>query len=163
LSRGSSSTTSLTPRIRVSRHVTRLLIDYLLLHYAFECLGTSRSSSCGSLRGSSHRLVVDYFAYAAFSGASAHHGSSRRSSSTTSLTPRVWVPRHFTRLVTRLVVDYSVRRDFVGHTGSTSAMSCVATTCLVATLALLRVRRAPPRRRLSVASCRPFISISFPN
>jgi hypothetical protein len=30
-------------------------------------------------------------------------------------------------------------------------------------LALLRVHRAPPRRRLLVASCRPFISTSFPN
>jgi hypothetical protein len=33
----------------------------------------------------------------------------------------------------------------------------------VATLALLRVRRAPPRRRLPVTSRRPFISTSFPN
>jgi hypothetical protein len=39
-----------------------------------------------------------------------------------------------------------------GHTGSTSAMLCIATTCLAATLALLRVRRTPPRRRLPVAS-----------
>jgi hypothetical protein len=37
------------------------------------------------------------------------------------------------------------------------------TTCLAATLALLRVRHAPPRRRLPVASRRPFISISFLN
>jgi hypothetical protein len=39
----------------------------------------------------------------------------------------------------------------------------MVTTCLTATLALLRVRRAPPRRRLPVASRRPFISTSFPN
>jgi hypothetical protein len=39
-----------------------------------------------------------------------------------------------------------------GHTGSTSATLCVATTCLAATLALLRVRRTPPRRCLTVAS-----------
>jgi hypothetical protein len=32
----------------------------------------------------------------------------------------------------------------------------------VATLALLRVCRAPPRRRLPVASRRPFILTSFP-
>jgi hypothetical protein len=25
----------------------------------------------------------------------------------------VWVPRHVARLVTRLIVDYSVRRDFI--------------------------------------------------
>jgi hypothetical protein len=33
----------------------------------------------------------------------------------------------------------------------------------VATPALLRVRRTPPRRHLSVASHRPFILTSFPN
>jgi hypothetical protein len=33
----------------------------------------------------------------------------------------------------------------------------------VATLALLRVCRAPPRRRLPVASRRPFIFTSLPN
>jgi hypothetical protein len=37
------------------------------------------------------------------------------------------------------------------------------TTCLAATLTILQVRRAPPRRRLPVASRRPFISTSFPN
>jgi hypothetical protein len=48
------------------------------------------------------------------------------------------------------------------HTGSTSAAPCVATTCLGATPALLRVRHAPPRCRLLVASCRPFISTRIP-
>jgi hypothetical protein len=33
----------------------------------------------------------------------------------------------------------------------------------VATLALLRIRRAPPRHHLPIASRRPFISTSFPN
>jgi hypothetical protein len=50
-----------------------------------------------------------------------------------------------------------------GLTGSTSATPCVATTCLAETLALLRVRCVPPRRRLPVASRRLFISTSFPN
>jgi hypothetical protein len=50
-----------------------------------------------------------------------------------------------------------------GHAGSTSATLCVVTTCLAETLALLRVRRTPPRRRLPVASRRPFILTSFPN
>jgi hypothetical protein len=73
--------------------------------------------------------------------------SSRRSPSTTSPTPRVRVPRHVARLVTRFVVDYSVRRDFVlrphwlyfshamrrdylshGNTGSTSTMPRAAST-----------------------------------
>jgi hypothetical protein len=140
---GSSSTTLPTPRVRVPRHVARLVtwlvIDYstyaarsggsachaarratrcrlLQLCRASECLGTSRGSSCGSLR---------------------------RSSSTTSPMPRVRVPRH----VTRLVVDYSVHRDFVlrphwlyfshtvrrdylscGNTGSTSSTPRAAAT-----------------------------------
>jgi hypothetical protein len=184
---GSSSTTSPPPRVWVPRHVVRLVVHYfaytaspgasarrvarctacrrpLRLRRASRCLGTSRGSSCGSLR---------------------------HSSSTTSPTPRVRVPRHVARLVTRLIIDYSVRRDFVlrpgclgtsrgsshgsssttpcaatsscGHAGSTSTTSCVVTTCLAATLALLRVRRVPPRRRPPVASHRPFISTSFPN
>jgi hypothetical protein len=37
------------------------------------------------------------------------------------------------------------------------------TTCLTATLALLRVCRVPPRSRLPVSSRQPFISTSFPN
>jgi hypothetical protein len=99
---GSSSTTSPTPRVRVPRHVARLVAP----------------------------LVVDYFAYATRPGASAHRaarraarrrllrlrrasrclgtfrGSSRRSSSTTSPTPRVPVPRHVARLVAPFIVDY---------------------------------------------------------
>jgi hypothetical protein len=164
-SRGSSCrSSSTTPRVRVPRHVARLVtrlvaplvVDYfafaarpgssarraarhrlLRLRRATGCLGTSRGSSRGSLR---------------------------RSSLTTSHMPRVRVPRHVTRPVTRLIVDYSVRRDFVLRpAGSTSATPCVVTTCLAATLALLRVHYAPPRRCLPVASRRPFISTSFPN
>jgi hypothetical protein len=50
-----------------------------------------------------------------------------------------------------------------GHTGSTSAMPCVATTCLAATPAVLRVRHVPPRHRPPVASRRPLMLTSFPN
>jgi hypothetical protein len=95
-SRGSSSTTSPTPRVRVPQHVVWLLA----------------------------RLIVDYFAYAARPGASARRaarhaarrrllrlrrasvclgtsrGSSRGSSSTTSPTPCIWLLRHVARLVT---------------------------------------------------------------
>jgi hypothetical protein len=136
-SRGSSLATSPTPRIRVLRHVARLVA----------------------------RLVVDYFAYVALPGASTRHvadlaarrrllrlrhaseclgtsrGSSRGSSSTTLCTAT----------------------SSCGHTGSTSATLCVATTCLAATLALHLVRHTPPRRRLPITSRRPFISTSFPN
>jgi hypothetical protein len=90
------------------------------LRRASRCLGTSRGSSRGLLR---------------------------RSSSTTSHTPCVQVPQHVTRPVTRLIVDYSVRRDFIlrprwlyfihavrrdylsrGNTGSTSSMPRAAMT-----------------------------------
>jgi hypothetical protein len=80
-SRGSSSTTSTTPRVRVPRHVTRRVAQahrqLLLLHRASGCFSTSRGLSCGS-------------------------------SSTTSNTPRVRVPRLVTRLVTRLVAPLVV-------------------------------------------------------
>jgi hypothetical protein len=101
-SRGSSSTTSTTPRVRVPRHLARL-VAWLVAP-----------------------LVVDYFTYVARPGALAHRaarrrllhlrrasgclgtsrGSSRGSSSTTSPTSRVRVPRHVARHVARLVVDY---------------------------------------------------------
>jgi hypothetical protein len=163
---GSSSTTAPPPHVRVPRHaarlVTRLVVDYsasrrlvvdyfayaaspgasarrvahlaarhqllrlaqarrrlLQLRRAFGCLGTSRGSSCGSLR---------------------------RSSSTTSPMSRVRVSRHVAWPVTQLIVDYSVRRDFVlrprwlyfshavrrdylsrGNTGSTSSTPRAAT------------------------------------
>jgi hypothetical protein len=92
------------------------------------------------------------------------------SSSTTSSSPRVRVPRHVARLVMRLVaplvvIDHSVRRNFVsrprwlyfshavrgdylprGNTGSTSSMPHATTTS-----------------SSSVASRRPFISTSLEN
>jgi hypothetical protein len=82
-SRGLSSTSSPTPRVRVPQHVARLVVwlvvDYFtsrrLVRRASRCLDTSRGSSCGS-------------------------------SLTTSTTSRIRVPRHVARLVTRLVVDY---------------------------------------------------------
>jgi hypothetical protein len=59
-SRGSSSTTSITPRVRVPRHVAPLVVDY----------------------SASRRLVVNYFASAARPGASARraarHAAHRR-------------------------------------------------------------------------------------
>jgi hypothetical protein len=173
-SRGSLSTSSPTSRVRVPRHVARLVIDYfaytvrpgasaprtahraarrtarrrlLRLRRASRCLGTSRGLSRGSssttsptpgVRVPRHvaRLIVDYFDYAAHPGASAHRaarhaarrtarcrlhclrrasgclGMSRGSSSTTSSTLCVQVPRHLAwliaRLVAPLVVDYSI-------------------------------------------------------
>jgi hypothetical protein len=104
---GSWSTTSPTPRVRVPRHVARLVVDY----------------------SASRRLVVDYFVYTARPGASARRrllclrrasgclGSSRGSLSTTSTTPRVrllrHVARHVARLIAPLVVDYFASRRLV--------------------------------------------------
>jgi hypothetical protein len=124
-SRGSSSTTSPTSRVRVPRYVVRLVVDYFtsaarpgasahcaarhaarraahrrLLRARRRLLQLRRASGClGTLRGSSR-------------------GSSRRpssttpgSSSTTSPPPSVRVPHHVARLITRLIappiVDYS--------------------------------------------------------
>jgi hypothetical protein len=111
-SRGSSSTTSPTPRVRVPRHVTQLVT----------------------------RLVVDYFAYAARSGASARHAPRRR--------PRAVSPLDFSSVGctgSHRAPDRSVSRlNYSVHRHSTSATPCIATTCLAATPALLRVRHAPP-------------------
>jgi hypothetical protein len=127
---GTLSTTSPPPRVRVPRHIARLvtrLVAPLVDDYS-----------------ASRRLVVKYFASAARPGASAHRAarhavrraarrrllhlaqthrwllclhrasgclgtsrgssrsSSRRPSSTTSTTPRVRVTRHVARLITRL-------------------------------------------------------------
>jgi hypothetical protein len=165
--RGSSSTTSDTPRARVPRHVARpvawFVVDYFayaarpdasarrsarrrLLHLrrASGCLGTSHSTSRGSSLTTSRtqrvrvpRLVVDYFTYAARPGASARRaarrrllrlrhvsgclgtlrGLSRRSSSTTSPTPSIRVPRH----VAQLVVDYCAYAVHLGASAPRAA------------------------------------------
>jgi hypothetical protein len=84
---GSSSTTSPPLRDRVPRHVARL-ITRILAQARRRLLRLRRASGyLGTSRGSSQ-------------------GSSCCSSSTTSPPPRVRVPRHVARLVTRLVVDY---------------------------------------------------------
>jgi hypothetical protein len=109
---GSSSTTLPTPLVRVPQHVarlvTRLVVDYFdyaarpgasarrAAHHAARrlLLHLNRTSGCFDM---SHGLSCD-----SSSTTSPHLGSS----STTLPTPRVWVPRHVVRLVTRLVVDY---------------------------------------------------------
>jgi hypothetical protein len=133
--RRSSSTTSPTQCVRLPRHVAWLVVDYFA--YAVR--------PGASARRSAHCRLLCLHRASRCLGTS--RGSSRRSSSTTSPTPRVWVPRHVTRIITRLVVDYSVRRDFVlrphwlyfshavhrdyfshGNTGSTSSTSLTAAT-----------------------------------
>jgi hypothetical protein len=132
---GSSSTTSPTSCVRVSRHVAWLVAP----------------------------LVVDYFDYAARLGDSTRRaarrrllrlcrssgclgtswGSSRGSPLTTSTTPRIQVPRHVARLVTRLVVPLVV--DYFDYTTRPGASECRATRHAARRAArcrLLRLRRA---------------------
>jgi hypothetical protein len=158
---GSSSTTLPMSRVRVPRHVARLITRLVVDYFA------------------SRRLVVDYFASAARPSASAccvthcrllrlaqarrrllrlrcasgclytSRGSSRRSSWTTSPTPRVRVPRNIARLVSPLAVDYftyaarldaSARR--AAHHTARRRLLRAPRLRLAATLALVQPRRA---------------------
>jgi hypothetical protein len=122
-SRGLSLTTSPQPRVRLFRHVARLvawLIARLVVDYFTSAVRPGASARRAARRAARHRLLRLRRVSGCFSTS---HGSSRcsssttlpraGSSSTTSPTPRVRVPRHVARLVTRLVVDYSVCRDIV--------------------------------------------------
>jgi hypothetical protein len=102
----SSSTTSTTPRVRVPRHVawlvTRLvarLVAPLVVAY-FDYAARPGASACRAARRAARRRLLH------LRRASGCLGTSRGSSSTTSPTLRVWVPRHVARLLVRLVVDY---------------------------------------------------------
>jgi hypothetical protein len=159
---GSSSTTSPPPRVRVPRHVARLLtriVAWLVVDYS-----TSR------------RLVVDYFAFAVLRVPRqvarlvtrlvallvVDNSTSRRSSSTTprragsssttppcagsslntSHPPSIRVPRHVARLVAPLVVDYSVSRRLVVDYFASAARPGAS------------ARRAARRRQLRLAQAR---------
>jgi hypothetical protein len=198
LSHGSSLTTSLTSRVRVTRHVMPLVVDYFAYgarlgasarradHRVARCrllhLTQSRTPRVRVPRhiawfvtrlvidySASRKLLVDYFAYAARPGASAHCVARR--AARCAARRRLIRLRHASGCLGTLrgpsrgssSTTPCAATSSCGHTGSTSATPCVSTTCLAATLALLRVRRAPPRRRLPVASRRPFISTSFPS
>jgi hypothetical protein len=107
-SRGSLSTTSPTPRVRVPWQVAwivmRLVIDYF--DYT-ACPGSSAPRVARHVaRRTARRRLLRLRRASECLGTS--HGSSHRSSST-STTPCVRVPRH----ITWLVIDYSVRCDFV--------------------------------------------------
>jgi hypothetical protein len=113
-------------------------------------------------------LVVDYYAYAARPGASARRTARRRLLRLAQARRRLLRQR---RASGCLGMSHGPSRGSssttpcvatlsCGHAVFTSATPCVVTTCLAATPALLRVRRAPPRRRLLVASRRPFILTS---
>jgi hypothetical protein len=189
-SRGSSMTTSRTSRVRVPRHVARLVTRLVVDCCTY--VGRPGASARRVARRTARRVARFRLLrlHRASGCLGTSRGSSRRSSSTTSPTPRVRVPRLLTRLVVyhasscrstsrrsvalalvvlpvvrlaaRLLCALSLDLLF-GRTGSTSATPCITTTCLAATPALLRVRRTPPRHRLPYASRRLLILTSFPN
>jgi hypothetical protein len=121
---GLSISTSTTPRVRMPRHVARLVVD----HFAYAArpgASARRAARRTTRRAARHRLRR------AFGCLGTSCGSSRRSSSTTSPTLRVRVPRH----VARLVVDY------FAYTARPGASARRAARC-VAPRRLLRLRRA---------------------
>jgi hypothetical protein len=167
----SSSATSPPPCVRVPRHVARLVarlvtllvVDYSALPRLVVDYSTARSGASArrATRHTARRASRLRLLRLARARRAAHHSSSTTlphagSSSTTSSSPRVRVPRHVARLVTRLVVplvvddsalrslivDYAVHRDCLsrGNTGSTSSTPRVATTsssgCIVSTIHL---------------------------
>jgi hypothetical protein len=133
----------------VAQLVTRPVVDYFT--YAARLVASACRAAC---RVTHHRLLrlaqarrrlLHLRRASGYFGTS--RGLSRDSSSTTSPMPHVRVPRHVARPVTRLIVDYSVRRDFVlrprwlyfshtvhrdylsrGNTGSTSSTPRAAMT-----------------------------------
>jgi hypothetical protein len=167
LRRAARLTARRTARRRLLR-LTRLVIDY------FAYFARSGASACQAACRRLLRLtwlVVDYFAYAACPGASARRAARRRlirlchasrclgtsrsmlrgSSSTTSPTPRVRVPRHVVRLIVWLVVDYSASRrlvvDYMAYTARPGASARRAAR-RVAHRQLLRLAQARTPRVL---------------
>jgi hypothetical protein len=114
---GSSSTTSPPPRVRplvvdysASR---RLVVDYFasVAHPGASAHRAARHAACRAARRRLLRLRRATGCLGTSRGSS--RGSLHRSSSMISPTPRVRGPRHVARPVTQLIIDYSVRRDFV--------------------------------------------------
>jgi hypothetical protein len=79
-SHGSLSISSPTPRVRVPRHVVRLVIDYFATRRLVVDYFAYAAHSGASERRAAHltRLVIDYFAYAVRTGASARRAARRR-------------------------------------------------------------------------------------
>jgi hypothetical protein len=120
-SRGSSSTTLTTPRVRVPRHVAQLVDDY------FDCAARSGASARRAARRAVRRQLR-------LRRASGCLDTLRGSLSTTSPTPCVQVPRHVVLLVEPLVVDYFA---YAGRPGASTRHAAH----LAARRRLLRLRR----------------------
>jgi hypothetical protein len=160
----SSSTTSPKPCVRVPKHVARLVADVARPGASAHHVAPRRLFRLV-------HLVVDYFSYVARPGASARHAARRRllrprrtsdclgtssgsscgSSSTSSPTPHVRVPRH----VARLVVDHASSRRSTSRRSVALALTvrpiapsrssttpCRHSTCCPVALTLLQPRRA---------------------
>jgi hypothetical protein len=112
-SRGRNGYTSLTPCVRVPRHVTRLvmrLVAPLVVDY-FDYAACPGASACRAARHVAHRAA--HHRLLCLRRASGCLGTSRDSSCGSSMTTPC------------------AAISSCGHTGSTSATPCVATTCLV--------------------------------
>jgi hypothetical protein len=93
-SRGSSSTTSPTPYVRVPRYVARLIV-WLVVDYFTSCRRVGHVSGCLS--------------------------TSRGLLSTTSHMPRIWVPRHLARLIALFVVPLVIKYfAYAAHPGAST-------------------------------------------
>jgi hypothetical protein len=117
-SRGSSSTTSPPSCVRVPRHVTRLVFDH------FDYAACPVASACHAARRVARRMARHrLLRLRRTSGClGTSRGSSCRSPSNTSPTPRIRVPRHVTRLAHgSSSTTPCVATSSCGHTGSTSA------------------------------------------
>jgi hypothetical protein len=150
-SRSSLSTTSTTPRVRVPRHVERLvtqLVAPLVVDYFAYAVRSGASACCAARRTACHRLL-HLRRTSACLGTS--HSSSRRLSSTTSPTPRVRVPLHVARLVMWLVVDYF---DYAARPSASARRVAHHAACRQ----LLRLRRAPGCLGTSHGSSRSSLS-----
>jgi hypothetical protein len=159
-SRGSSSTTS--PRAsllsatspmmcdRVPRLLSRLVIDLGPSRRSTSRQSVALAFAARSLRLASRLLVTRlhrlYYAYAMHLDAPCRRSTSHRSVALAPAMRQVTLSRGSTTLCPAAMTSSC------GHSGSTSAMLCVATTCLATTPPLLRVRR------LSVVLHQPLIS-----
>jgi hypothetical protein len=171
MSRGSSSTTSPTSRVRVPRHIARLVVDYfahatrpgdsarhaarhrlLLPRRASGCLGTSRgSSSTTSPRTARRRLLHLRCTCGCL-------GTSRGSSSTSSPMPRVRVPWNVTRHVVWLVADYFT---YVARPGA-SARRTARREARRRLLHLHRASECPGTSRASLSTSSPTPRVRVP-
>jgi hypothetical protein len=155
LSRSRNRYISTTPRVRVPRHVARLVASLVVDYFAYAARpgASARRAACHTACHSPRRRLLLLRRASGCLGTS--RGSSRGSSSTTSPTSRVWVPRHIARLVVWLVVDYSVSCrlivDYFAYTARPGASTRRAARCVArrrllhlaqACRRLLRLRRA---------------------